>query len=462
MATTLDHGALDSRMPAQLFFPGHERWDEVRAAWNLAIDQRPAAVALPESADEVAALVSYARANGLLIATQGTGHNGGAYATLEQTLLVKTSQMRGVTVDPVNRVARVEAGALWSDVTAAVDPHGLACLSGSSPDVGVVGYTLGGGLSWLARAHGLACNNVRAIELVCADGAERRVTATDDPDLFWALRGGGGAFGIVTAMELELLPVSEVYAGALFWPWERSAEVLHAWREWTRTVPEEVTSVGRVLQLPPIPDLPEPLRGRAFAVVEVIALGDPADAEQLLEPLRALGPEIDTIASIRPIELTALHMDPPEPVPGLSGERMLSDLPGEALDAIIASAGPGSDSPLLSVELRHLGGALSRPAPGHGALASLGGEYLMFSVGMPMGGPEHAAAIIAYNREVVEALAPWATEQSYMNFVETPTDASALFPADVLARLRAVKAAYDPDDLFRSNHPIRPAEPVTS
>lgn len=457
MTTTIEPDAVDPGQHLEVRRPGDTGWDEARAAWNLAVDQRPAAVGLPRTADDVVALVAHAKAHGLRVAAQATGHNGGAYATLADTLLIKTAQMRGVTVDPATRTARVEAGAQWADVTTAVDPYDLACLSGSSPDVGVAGYALGGGLSWLARAHGLCCNHVRAVELVTADGRLRRVDADTDADLFWALRGGGGAFGVVTAFELALLPLREVYAGALFWPWERAGEVLHAWRAWTAEVPETVTSVGRVLQLPPIPEVPEPLRGRAFAVVELIALGDPAEAERVAGPLRALAPEIDTVASIRPVELTALHMDPTEPVPGLTGQRMLRALPAEALDVLLALAGPGSHSPLLSVEVRHLGGALARPPAGHGALAGLAGEHVMFSVGMPMGGPDHAAAIVARNAELAAALDPWAAPWAYQNFVEEPADAATLFPADVHARLRAVKAAYDPDDLFRANHPICPA-----
>src|SRR3954468_14559671 len=239
-----------------LVLPHEPGWNEARLAWNLAVDQQPAAVARPESAEDVAAVVRWARSQGLRVAPQGTGHNAAAMGSLAHTVLVKTERMRGVTIDPVARSARVEAGVLWAEVTEAAAGHGLAALAGSSPDVGVVGYSLGGGISWLARRHGLAANNITAVELVKADGELVRADADHNADLFWALRGGGGSFGVVTALEFKLFPLPEVYAGVLFFPLARGAEVLHAWRRWVDDVPEEITSVGRFLQFPPIPDIP--------------------------------------------------------------------------------------------------------------------------------------------------------------------------------------------------------------
>ena len=205
---------------------------------------------------DVVSVVNAARELGLRVAPQSTGHNAGPLGDLDGTILLKTSAMRDVQIDPVARVARVEAGAMWMDVTPAAAEHGLAALAGSAPDVGVAGYTLGGGLSWLARSHGLAANSVVAIEVVTADGVLRRVDETHEPELFWALRGGGGSFGVVTAIEFRLYPITEVYAGVLFFPLDRAAEVLEAWRQWLPSVPDSVTSVGRILRFPPIPDLP--------------------------------------------------------------------------------------------------------------------------------------------------------------------------------------------------------------
>ena len=241
--------------------PGSPGWDDARRAWNLTVDQRPDAVFMPGDAEEVAAAVRAAGAAGLRVAVQATGHGAGPRRNLEGTLLINTSRMRGASVDPASRTARVEAGAQWRDVGPLAAEHGLAALHGSAPDVGVVGYTLGGGVGWLGRRYGLAANSVTAIEVVTADGEAVRADADTEPDLFWALRGGG-SFGVVTALEFRLYPVESLNVGWLVWPWEEARRVLARWAEWTDTVPEEVTSIGRILQLPPLPDLPEAFRGR--------------------------------------------------------------------------------------------------------------------------------------------------------------------------------------------------------
>ena len=249
----VDAGALSEQLMGTVTVPGDAGWDSARQAWNLAVDQRPAAVAEPETVADVVAIVNFARERGLRVAAQGTGHAASALAeaSLHDTILVKTHRMRVVEIDPDSRRAQAQAGALWSDVVGPASEHGLAALAGSSHDVGVVGYCLGGGLSWLGRKHGLAANSVTAVQIVTADGRVVVADAHHDADLFWAVRGGGGSFGIVTAIELALYPVEELYAGMLAFPVERAAEVLRAWREWVRTVPDEATSVGRVMHFPP-------------------------------------------------------------------------------------------------------------------------------------------------------------------------------------------------------------------
>jgi FAD/FMN-containing dehydrogenase len=372
------------------------------------------------------------------------------------TLLLKTSRMRAVTVDPARKIARVEAGATWGDVVGPAGEHGLAALSGSSHDVGVVGYTLGGGLSWLLRSYGLGANSVAAIELVTADGRLVRADHENEPDLFWALRGGGGSFGVVTAIELVLYPLTHVYAGMLAFPQERAAEVLRAYREWTETVPDEVTSVGRLLNVPPLPDIPEFLRGRSFVVVESIdTRGEEIGAAQIAA-LRELGPEIDTMALIPVPELITLHMDPPGPVPGSGDHLLLNGVSEEAIDALVAAAGPDSGSPLLSVEIRHLGGAAGRRAERGGALDSIDAQFAMFAVGMVMS-PEMGAAVEGGLAAVKATLRKWDAGREYLNFAEKRTDPSRLYGSGAYARLRKVKAQYDPSDVFRSNHQISPA-----
>ena len=438
--------------PGLIVMPEDADWDDARLAWNLAVDQQPAAIARPRSAAEVAEAVAHARAEGLRVAPQATGHAAAAMGPLDGTLLVKLDQMRKVDIDPERRVARVEGGAIWGDVTAAAAEHGLAGLAGSSPDVGVAGYTLGGGMSWLARRHGFAANHVRAVELVDASGRIVRADADQNSELFWALRGGGGSFGVVTAIEFALFPLTEVFAGAMVWPIERTAEILSAWRRWIEDVPDEVTSLGRVLHLPPIPEIPEPLRGRSLVAVEVACLLDPDAASALVEPLRALGPDMDTTGVIPVAALQHLHMDPEHPVPGVGEGMVLDDLDGDAIDAIVRCVGPGSETSILSLEMRHLGGALGRPEPGHGAIGTIDG-FGVYGVGIaPV--PQAAAAIAADLAVVMEALEPWHGRRTYMNFCESRTDCDRLFGVDGHARLRAVKAAVDPDAVFRANHPI--------
>jgi FAD/FMN-containing dehydrogenase len=439
---------------AELVERDDEQWDSARAAWNLAIDQRPAMVARPGNADEVAAVVHHARENGLRVAVQAEGHSAGPLAGVgEDTLLLKTARMTGAEVDVENRRSRVGAAAKWQDVSALASPQALAGLSGSSAEVGVVGYTLGGGHGWLARKHGLACNSVVAAEVVTADGQLLRADRENEPDLFWALRGGGGSFGVVTALEFELYPVPELYAGMLAWPWERTAELLHAWREWVSGLPNEMSTWARVLQVPQLPDIPEPVRGRQLVVVEAAYLGAEESAGELLRPLRDLAPELDTFATVPSAALGHLHMDPEDPVPFATSSQLLDELPPAAIDTIVEAVGPDSGSPLLSLELRLLGGALTEAPPDAGALASVEQAFLTLGVGMVMD-PGMASAINAHLDLVSNALEPWDSGVKYANLIEVPIDPRVLYPPETFDRLQQVKARYDPHDLFRANHPI--------
>jgi FAD/FMN-containing dehydrogenase len=457
--TGSDLRSLDGAIAGTVVGPADPDWDAARRAWALAVDQRPTAVALPESADDIVAIVTFAREHGLAVAPQGTGHNAHPLEhQLANSILLKTERMRGVEIDATTRRARVEGGAVWMDVTSAAAEHGLAAMAGSSPDVGVVGYTLGGGISWLSRRYGLAANSVTAIELVTAAGARVRTDRNHHPDLFWALRGGGGSFGVVTAIEIELRPITRVYAGAMFWPQGRAREVLQAWREWTQQeLPDEVISVGRVLNVPPFPEIPEFLRGRSFVVVEAVYLGDEADGTELIAPLRALGPEIDTFSRVPAIALSHLHMDPDHPVPGKGDGMLLSDMPAEAIDALVDAATGETGSALLSAEIRQLGGAIARPAPEHGALGSIEAPYITFAVGSAPTA-DLRAAVESQVAGVQEALSEWQASHLYMNFSERPIDSRMLYPNTYTHhRLRAIKAKYDPWDMIQSNHPIRPA-----
>ncbi|HUA73887.1 MAG TPA: FAD-dependent oxidoreductase, partial [Solirubrobacteraceae bacterium] len=362
--------------------PQSPNYDTARRAWNLHADQRPAAVCVATCVEEVQAVLAHARAHGLCVATQTTGHLGQLLPDLGDTILLRPALHDGeVAVDPERRVARVQAGARWGEVVEAVAPHGLAAMHGSSPSVGVIGYLLGGGLSFYGRAHGLAANHVRAFEVVTPDGAARRVDAEHDPELFWGLRGGGGGYAVVTAVELGLLPYAQVTGGALFFDASHAPALLRAWRDWARTAPDAITTTFRALTLPDLPDVPEPLRMTPTLCVDGVAL-DASCAAELERVLRSVGtPILGGFESMPSTAVVRLHGDPEEPVPAIGDGRLLGALDDEAIAAFLSVAGEGS--PLLAAELRQLGGALAAAPAGAGARGCFEGEFLLFGVGIP-------------------------------------------------------------------------------
>jgi FAD/FMN-containing dehydrogenase len=429
-------------------------WDEARMGFNLAADHPPSAVAFVETAEDVAAVIRFAAERGLKATGQSTGHAAVPLGALDETILIKTERMRGVEIDAEAQTARVEAGVRGSELGKAAGESGLAFLPGSSPTVGVTGYTLGGGMSWLGRRYGFACNSVNAIELVTADGETRRVDAENEADLFWALRGGGGAFAIVTALHLALVPVAEVYAGALVLPAELGAEAVRAYRDWAASVPEEVSSIVRFLRPPPFPDVPEPLRDRPLLTIDAACIVDEAEGESLIAPLREIGePIMDTFGQIPAAELSRIHMDPETPVPSLAHHRLIRELPDDAIEAFVGVAGPDSGSPLVLTELRQVGGALARAAPEGGALSKLDAGFVMIGVGIPQP-PERAEAVERHLDHVSETMEPWAAPGGYYNFGERPAGVDSIMPPETSARLAEVKARWDPDGMIRASHDV--------
>jgi FAD/FMN-containing dehydrogenase len=453
MATT-ETTRLADVMAGRAVFPGDSDWDTARQAFDLRLDLRPEAVAFPIDERDVVAVVNYAREHGLRIAPQATAHNAGPFGSLEGTLLVSTSKLTGVSIDAAARQVRVGTATKWERVAPRLSELGLAGLHGSSPDVGIAGYSLGGGMGWLARKYGLQTNSVTAIELVTAEGDLVRTDAVHEPDLFWALRGGGGNFGVVTAIEFTVYPVAEVYAGTLIFPFERASELWHAWRELLPALPDELMTWASVWQFPDLPAVPEHVRGGSFAILFGAFLGSEADGRELLRPLRDLGPAMDTFALGPPAVLGSLALeDWLEPLPFLSTHQLLGALPASAIDDLVA-AGAQPGSPLGLLQLRHLGGALARKAPGAGARATLPGEVQMFALGVA--GDDASAAAVRTTLEAVDrALRPHHIGY-YPNFVEEPADASEFFDPETWARLRRIKALYDPEDVFRGNHHIPP------
>jgi FAD/FMN-containing dehydrogenase len=433
--------------------PDDPDYHGARMPWNVAVDLRPAAVAFPRSAADVQAVVTAAVGAGLRVAPQSTGHNASPLGALDDVVLVKTTAMRAVTVDPVARTARVESGALWMDVVEATEPHGLTSLHGSSPDVGVTGYSLGGGIGWYARKLGMQTNSITAIEIVLADGSLVRVDETDDRGLFWALRGGGGNFGVVTALEFDLYPIETAYAGMLVWDRRDAEKALRGWARWAIDAPSEVTTAFRVLNVPPLPEIPELVRGRQLAVIDGAVLGSDDDAAAILAPLRELDPEIDTFGRVPSASLIRLHMDPEGPTPAVSDSALLAELPDAAVDAFLAVVGHGSSSSLLAAELRQLGGALAQPDLRAGAMSMIDARFALFAVAVAAT-PEMAAAGRVDAAALRTALAEFSTGGAYLNFSEHSIDASAGYSPEAWEQLKAIRSMADPNAVFVANHHV--------
>jgi hypothetical protein len=444
-------------LPGRVILPGDTDWDVARSAWDLNVDQCPAAVVAARQPDDVVKAVRAAAAAGLRVTAQSTGHAAGSLPDLADTILVRTSRLAGVEVDAEARRARVGAGAHLRQVIEPAAKAGLAPLAGTSPAVGVAGHTVAGGLGWLGRRYGLAADSVISLEVVTADGRLRTIDRERDPDLFWALRGGGGSFGVVTALEFCLYGVSRLYAGWLAWPWQRAHDVLHAWLDWRSRVPEEVTSTVRLLRVPPLTELPADLRGPNLIVIDAAIFRDETAGAEMIRDLRSLRPAVDTFTPAGPAALGRMHQDPEQPTPQLLGARLLDEVSHATIDAVLAEAGPGSGSPLAVLELRHLGGALARRGRGSGALAALDASDALLCGGVASD-THLTEAINSRTRSVFDAVREWDTGRRYAGFAEShPVDASMFFPDAVYRRLRRIKADVDPADLILGNHPVPPA-----
>src|SRR5262249_21993558 len=326
-----DLEALRAAIAGQVTVPGQAGYGQGRRAWTLAVDARPCVVVVAESGSDVVEAVRFARGHGMRIAPQGTGHGAAPLEPLDGAMLLRTTGMRQVDIDPATRTAPAEAGAVWQDVIDPAAEHGLAGLAGTSPNVWVRGYTLGGGLGLLARRYGLAANSVTAADLVTPGGDLVHIDADHEPDLFWAVRGGGGGVGVVTALEMQLYPVPELYAGDLFFPIQRAAEVLHAWREWTATAPDDVTSMVHILRVPSLTEAPEGSGGRLCAIAGPASLGDAAPGAELTKSRRRLGRERAPFAMTPASSLGQLNMDPSDPGAGVGDGAFLADFPAAAI-----------------------------------------------------------------------------------------------------------------------------------
>jgi FAD binding domain/Berberine and berberine like len=419
--------------------------------WNLAFEQRPAVVVTAVSTRDVVESVRFAASQGLTVAVQATGH--GMVRSAEGALLVCTAGMGQVSVDPASRTARVAAGLTWGSVLAATQRHGLAPLLGSAPDVGAVGYTLGGGFGWLGRKYGLSIDSVSAFEVVTADARVLRVSSTSHPELFWAMRGGGpGSLGIVTAMEIRLYPVTEVYGGNLFYPVEMGREVMRRFGEWVTDVPDELTSSVAVVNFPEVSEIHPQLRGESFVLVRGCWVGDLDAGAALIDAWREWSePAIDRFGPMPFGEVGTISDDPVDPMPGRSSSEWLSRLDDDVIDILLDGTLPrGGPPPLVVSEVRHAGGAVRRGGEVPAAYGNRDAELLLQMIGTAPA-PDATAGLLSHLAAVRKALEPHVTGGAYLNFLEgdEKRDRSPRgFAAGDLARLAAVKRAVDPADMF--------------
>lgn len=440
------------------YLPGDDGFAGAIAAWSLLVHHSPVLAVMPESAGDIAAAVSFAAAHDLPVGIMGSGH--GQPVPCEGGILVNTSRMRAVTVDPATRIARVEPGAKWADVIPLAHEHGLAPLNGSSSDVGVVGYTLGGGHGWMTRKYGRAADHIVAVELVTASGEQVRVTEEAEPELFWALRGGSSNFGIVTALEFGLVPVSTVYGGCTMYPLTEAKQVMAAFSRWSPTLPAGITASIGIIRFPPLPELPPMLQGASLVVVRACAVGDLTGGAALIEPMRSVGtPVMDTFGKMPYTAIDAISMDPVDPMPIMATTLILRDLDEATINAILAVAGPEVETPLMLIDIRDL-----RPAAGGANGAE--GDARAYINGLPVyvaAAPmneEMGGAIMTAMAGLRETLAPFASDRVLLNFLgdgdDGPERTRAAFPAEAWERLREVKRRYDPTNRFRFNHNIAP------
>ena len=436
--------ALRTRLTGTIHAPDDPSYDALVTPWMLAVPMRPAAVVAARTAEDVAATVRFAGEHDLTVGVQATGH--GAVSSLAGHVLISTKGLDEVTVH-AEGWARVGAGVKWLRVIEAAAPLGLAPLNGSSSDVGVVGYTTGGGVGPMARTFGLASDRVRAFEVVTGDGVLRRVTPTEHPDLFFALRGGKGAAGIVTAVEFDLLHLPSFYGGAVYFDAADADVVIDKWRSWSAELPEEATTSFVLFQLPPLPEVPPQIAGRMTLGVRFAWTGNPQEGARLLDELCAVAPVILDDAALKPYTaIDSVHADPVDPMPVHDPAMLLTDFTAETAARLLEVAGHGSGSPQVMVEVRQLGGAYAREGRHPSAFVHRAAGYSVLVVGMA---PD--PAVLPHMERLFSALEEWDTGGVWPNFgpPHDATTARRAYDGATLARLAAVTRTYDPDGVLQ-------------
>jgi len=437
--------ALRSAGVTRILVPGEPGYAGETSGFDLGVDCQPDLVVAAQTAAEVAATVAVAGEHGERLTILGSGH--GRLHKVHGGVAISMRALASVEVDVGSRTARIGAGATWEPVLAATAPHRLAALCGSAPAVGVAGYLLGGGLGPLARTYGFSADHVQSVEVVTPADGKLIVTAESDSDLFWALRGGKGGLGVVTAVTIGLLPLTEVYGGGLYFGPADVPSVFAAYAEWSPALPDSTTASVALLRLPESGAVPEPIRGQVVAHVRVASVNPPADAERQLDAIRAVGqPLLDTVGRLPYERIGTIHGDPVAPMPVANGSAALTVLDADAVAALLAAAGPQSSAPLSSVEIRTLGGAAARQAPVPNAV---GGRLAAHNLSVyaatdpALSDAERLAAI----RSVLGSVGRWHGPVELVNFVGRANDADAVLRSwspGQSGRLDTIRSQHDP------------------
>jgi len=426
---------------------GDAGYDQARRVWNGMIDRSPAAIFRCSSTADVVAAVNFAREEGLVLAVRGGGHNAAGLALVDDGLVIDLSGMRGIRVDAGKRIAYVQGGTLWRDLDAATHAHGLATTGGVISSTGVGGLTLGGGLGWLMRQHGLACDNVLAVEIVTADGQVQRASATENPDLFWAVRGGGGNFGVVTSFEFRLHPMRTLYAGMLVFPAPQAPQVLRRYREVAESAPDELTVFAALMTSPD---------GHPIIAILPAYNGPVSKAEAAVKPFRDLGPVADQVAEMPyPALQSMLDEGFPSGLHVYWRSDFLKGLPDEALDTLVDRFN-AITSPLSALLIEQFGGAVARVPADETAFAQ---RDAMFNLAIVSRWTDAATAATHtdWARQTSAAIRPFASGGVYVNYLgEEGADRIKAAYGPKYEKLVAVKQKYDPNNLFRVNQNIQP------
>jgi FAD/FMN-containing dehydrogenase len=443
----------------EVLLPNDSGYEDARQIWNAMIDKHPGLIVRCAATPDVVRTVNFARNNGLLLAVRGGGHNIAGNALCDDGVVIDLSRMKAASVDPAARRVSIEGGATLADLDAATQKHGLATPLGINSTTGVAGLTLGGGFGWLSRKHGMTIDNLESVEVVTAAGEVVRASATEHPDLFWALRGGGGNFGVVTRFEFRLHPVGpDVLSGLIVYPISEAKSVLRQYREFAAGAPEELAVWAVLRKAPPLPFLPEEIHGKEIVVLAVFYAGDPKQGEPLVEPLRRFGKVSGEHVGVQPYVAWQKTFDPLL-APGARNywkSHNFSRLDDGLFDVVLESIGK-LPSPQCEIFFGAIGGATTRPAPDSAAYSQRDALFVMNVHGRWDDRNDDERGI-AWARDFFKASAPFATGGVYVNFLTA--DESDRVPAAYgpnYGRLARVKRQYDPENLFRMNQNIRPA-----